>query len=209
MAIYDYSSYFYMLSEQDQADLIHQMINEFPTSKGMPSGRPNQSNFASFIKGAISHYYGKLQSSAYSSPQQFNFPIPQLRDWNIDECLQHIQVEGVNPPSKASFISVIKNLTTKVSKGFGRLDLTFDEPTNISSKIQEEIFEVKRTVESVETSSLNSSTQNQKTALKLDEVRKYLLAREFLIYEKAIKIGPTSVIETLNAKVAEKMKGTK
>ena len=174
----------------------------------------NAGNWTQFLSGQMSSMIGRLLSCPSTNFKMFNVSAEWVKSATLDSCIDLFKTslgnssvsEYLDQFSPDTVKDLISNALLTDSGGIPRTSLVFDEVNNLTSNIENTIFgETIRRTGTVNVT-LSSGGQIPESSITENMLIRHLSPAEMIQYKAAKRQGVTATLQTLNNRVAQRMR---
>lgn len=189
-----------MMQVEDPAIVVNSIVAsiiEFP-SPNIKRIKPSSANWQQYARGEMGSAFGQMISCPSTNLKTVNIDGTKVKSYGIKEAIQAI---GISPNILEKHNLTTDRITQEISSiflvnssGIPVQSLEYDEPSSISSKIQNLILGtcIKRT------GVINSDLQQglePSAAITISQIEKHLTKYEFIAYNFAIRSGDKNILK--------------
>lgn len=185
-------------------DILETFIGDpiLPTKK---IKKLTKENCTEFFKSRRTSILGSLNSCPATQSAYFNLDSNCV-NWSINEALKFICPNGLpDNITKEKIIEVLVDQVFTISNDKKVNDLSFDEPNNINSKIEKEIFADKISRNNKVETSLKQDGNLPDNRLTEKNLQQVFTPSEIRRYKVALRFGDKSTLKTLNELAKSKL----
>lgn len=188
------------ISQDNMALLICQLCEDMSMSNSPNTKRvrPNISNWQEYAKGEAGSALGQLLSCPATNLKLLNIDGSKVSNYGINEALMNLGIpqELLNKYDITTEVikDVIRSLLAMDSSGIPISAITYEEPNEINSKIQDEILSDIMSRTGVVNTRLEKGMEPESSISKI-QIDKYLTKYELIAYNFAIRSGDKNILK--------------